>query len=119
MGEKKWAEYQRKRKIIKVIEWRKRAKKRLIDYKGGKCEICGYDKDCSTAYDFHHKNTEEKEFSISSDGKTRSIERLKKEVDKCMLLCANCHREIHHKEQNEIYEKNVRKRKLEIKDLLT
>jgi hypothetical protein len=75
-----------------VILWRKRTKIKLIEYKGGRCEICGYDK-CMRALSFHHKNPNEKDFSIS--GKSLSFEKLKGEVDKCMLVCSNCHSEIH------------------------
>lgn len=75
-----------------VILWRKRVKLRLIEYKGGKCEICGYDK-CSTSLHFHHRDSNEKDFSIS--GKSLSFEKLKNEVDKCVLVCSNCHGEIH------------------------
>jgi len=77
-----------------VISWRKRTKKKLIEYKGGKCEICGYNK-CLTALQFHHKNPNEKDFTIS--GKSLSFDRLKEEVDKCLLVCSNCHAEIHEK----------------------
>jgi hypothetical protein len=51
---------------------------------------------------FHHLNTEEKDFAIS-DGNIRSFEKIKSELDKCILLCSNCHAEIHDnlwKEQN-------------------
>ena len=64
----------------------------LVNYKGGKCERCGYDK-CVQALQFHHLNPDEKDFAIS--GKSYSFERLKKEVDKCIMVCANCHIEIH------------------------
>lgn len=73
-------------------EYRKDIKRKLVKYKGGKCQICGYNR-CIEALDFHHTNQEEKEYSVS--GGTKSFERLKKEVDKCILVCANCHREIH------------------------
>lgn len=73
-------------------EYRKDIKRKLVEYKGGKCQICGYNK-CIDALDFHHINQEEKEYNIS--GGTKSFERLKKEVDKCILVCSNCHREIH------------------------
>ena len=73
----------------------------MVEYKGGKCEICGYDR-CITALEFHHLNRGEKDFSISESTYSRSMEDLKKEVDKCILVCANCHREIHEKEQEEI-----------------
>lgn len=87
----------KKREITKtrsesVIDWRKRTKLKLIEYKGGKCQICGYNK-CISALEFHHVNPEEKDFGIS--GQSRSFEKLKNEVDKCVLVCANCHREIH------------------------
>jgi len=65
-----------------------------VEYKGGKCESCGYNK-CIDALDFHHVNEKEKEFGLSQSGLTRSWERTKKESDKCVLVCANCHREIH------------------------
>lgn len=81
-----------------VINWRKRKKLDLVEYKGGKCEICGYSKSIN-ALQFHHKNKEEKDFSIS--GKSLSFDKLKKEVDKCILVCANCHIEIHEKLYNE------------------
>ena len=77
-----------------VSRKRKKLKKDLVNYKGGKCEKCGYDK-CVAAMDFHHINPKEKNFGIGQNGNTNSIEKLKKEVDKCLLLCANCHRELH------------------------
>lgn len=73
---------------------REKLKKLLVEYKGGKCEICGYDK-CVSALEFHHLNPEEKDFAIGQKGYTRSFERNKSEVDKCILVCSNCHREIH------------------------
>ena len=66
-----------------------------VNYKGGRCEKCGYDK-CIDSFDFHHKNPSEKEFGIGSKGVTRSWEKTRKEIDKCILLCANCHREEHY-----------------------
>ena len=82
-----------------VIDTRRRNKIRLVEYKGGKCEICGYNK-CIDALEFHHLNPEEKDFGLSC-GDTRSLERLKVEADKCIMVCANCHREIHAKEREE------------------
>jgi DNA invertase Pin-like site-specific DNA recombinase len=76
-----------------VVEWRKRKKIELLEYKGGKCEKCGYNK-CVDALEFHHIDPNEKDFTIS--GKSWSFDRLKNEVDKCILLCSNCHREIHY-----------------------
>lgn len=85
-------EEKKKLKSQHVISWRKRKKIELINYKGGECECCGY-KRCVSALEFHHKDPKEKDFNIS--GKSYSIERLKKEIDKCILVCSNCHSEIH------------------------
>ena len=74
-------------------------KDKAIDYKGGKCEVCGYDK-CKEALEFHHLDPSQKDFGIGSDGCTRSWEKVKEELDKCICVCANCHREIHSKEWN-------------------
>lgn len=68
----------------------------LIEYKGGKCRICGYKKYFG-ALDLHHINASTKEFGLGAKGLTRSWERSKEEADKCILVCANCHREIHGK----------------------
>ena len=81
------------KKSAAVMNWRNRTKLRLIEYKGGKCNECGYNKKIPSCYDFHHKDPEQKDFGIS--GKSWSFERLKREVDKCNLLCKNCHSELH------------------------
>lgn len=85
----------KQRTSIMVSERRRKLKDMAIEYKGGKCEKCGYNK-CNGALEFHHLNPEEKDFSISTSGTTKSFERIKKEIDKCILVCANCHREIHY-----------------------
>jgi hypothetical protein len=66
-------------------------KERAIAYLGGKCQVCGYDK-CAAAMDFHHRDPRQKDFHISSK---QSWEAIQPELDKCCLLCANCHRETH------------------------
>lgn len=85
----------RKRELSKseaVIQWRQRTKLKLIDYKGGCCQCCGYNKSVR-ALAFHHIKPLEKDFQISASSK--SFETLKVEVDKCVLVCHNCHSEIH------------------------
>ena len=77
-----------------VNKRRKDLKKHLVEYKGGKCEKCGYDK-CVDALDFHHLDPTVKELGLSQRGLTRALAKLKEEADKCILVCANCHREIH------------------------
>jgi len=78
-----------KRKKIKIL---------AVIYKGGKCEKCGYNK-CVEALSFHHDNPEEKEFTISYYSNA-SWSKIKKEIDKCTLLCVNCHSAIHANQQN-------------------
>jgi len=86
-----------------VQKRRDKIKLMAIEYKGGKCEICGYNK-CVDALEFHHLNPEEKDFGISEKGYTRSFDEVKQELDKCIMVCANCHRELHSQEKN----KNVK-----------
>lgn len=77
-----------------VQKRRDKLKIMAIAYKGGKCQCCGYD-NYSGALEFHHINQDEKDFAISAKGYTRSWEKNKEELNKCVLVCANCHREIH------------------------
>ena len=91
----------KKRNVICVSKRRKRVKLLAIDYKGGECEICGYKK-CKDALDFHHTDPNKKDFAIGQSGHCRSWERVKEELDKCQLVCANCHREIHSDIENGI-----------------
>ena len=88
-------DYQKNRKFNyeQVKKWRILVKKRAVDYKGGKCQVCGYDR-CIRSLDFHHVDPTKKEFSIS-EFKNKKIENLKNELDKCILLCSNCHGEVH------------------------
>jgi len=75
--------------------WAAREKQKAVDYKGGGCCICGYAK-CLAALDFHHLDPTEKEGYTG--GALRShwtFEKNKWEIDKCVLVCVRCHREIH------------------------
>lgn len=97
MGEEAWAEYQKYRDRHKAMKYstayRIRAKKKLIAYKGGKCQKCGYKEDVPRAFAFHHRDPSKKEFMIGRS--SRSWVSLKKEVAKCDLLCVRCHAEVH------------------------
>lgn len=85
-----------------VVTIKRRAiKKALITYKGGKCSRCGYDKSFR-ALEFHHLDPTEKDFGISKN-LTKSMALLKKEADKCILVCSNCHAEIHEELYNQGY----------------
>jgi len=94
----------RREYLIKAVyDRRKKLRKMALEYKGSKCEVCDYDK-CLYALEFHHLDSSSKDFAISSKGYTRSWERVKEELDKCTLICANCHREIHAKDEQLLQE---------------
>lgn len=76
-----------------VTKFRQKRKHNLIQLMGGKCCLCGYNK-TEQALEFHHINPENKKFQISS-GNCHNIQEDISEVEKCILVCANCHREIH------------------------
>lgn len=75
-----------------VVRRRKKLKKDLVEYHGGCCIKCGYSKSLR-ALSFHHRNPEEKSFTIAT-GTIIAWEKLLEESKKCDLLCANCHMEI-------------------------
>ena len=66
-------------------------KKKAVALSGGCCILCGYNR-CLRALHFHHINPFEKEFSIAN---SKNWEKVKLEIEKCVLVCANCHTEIH------------------------
>lgn len=78
-----------------VQKWRKSTKQRIIDSMGGKCQICEYNK-CQEALELHHINPDEKEFGLGKVvANPKSWEKIVNELRKCILLCSNCHREVH------------------------
>jgi hypothetical protein len=74
--------------------YRKRMKQKAVDYLGGFCELCGYNKSIS-ALNFHHRDPLLKEFELGGTGVCRRWDKLVIELDKCQLLCFNCHYEVH------------------------
>jgi hypothetical protein len=65
---------------------------------GSKCQICGYQKN-QAALSFHHLNPSEKEFKLDLRSlSNRKFEKTLKELEKVMLVCSNCHAELHHPE---------------------
>jgi hypothetical protein len=80
--------------VLAVTKRRRKLKSLAVELKGGKCQICGYGKYVG-ALDFHHLDEKDKDFDLSTRGLTRSWKKIKEEIDKCILVCANCHREIH------------------------
>ena len=89
----------KKCRVDNVTKRRHKIKRLAVEYKGGCCSICGYNKSVS-ALEFHHSDPTKKEFGISTSGNTVAWKRIKKELDKCVMICANCHREIHEKIHN-------------------
>ena len=75
-----------------VTERRRKLKKMSIEYLGGQCQVCGYNA-CVAALEFHH--THGRDFGIAASGHTKSWSKVKKELERCILLCSNCHRETH------------------------
>lgn len=75
-----------------VSQRRKMLRARALDYMGSKCQICGYQR-CMASLHFHHPDPSAKEFTVAS--RLTSWDRIRRELDKCVLLCANCHGEVH------------------------
>jgi hypothetical protein len=71
----------------------------VIKLKGGKCSKCGYDKNIS-ALEFHHLDRNKKEFNFAH--KSAMTDKLLKELNKCILVCSNCHREIENPDKNNL-----------------
>jgi len=78
----------------RVARHRVERKRTLVDYFGGKCQLCDYSR-CYGALDFHHLDPSTKKFGLGEGGITHSLKECIKEAAKCALVCSNCHREIH------------------------
>lgn len=72
---------------------RRKAKEILVAEAGGTCSLCGYSR-CAAALHFHHLDPATKRFGLAEGGWSRSIEALREEARKCVLLCSNCHAEV-------------------------
>lgn len=89
-------------KIIKssnTKKWKRDFRNELIENRGGKCVVCGYNKSIRALH-FHHLNPDTKDFRISIGSVSKEL--VLKEIEKCILVCSNCHCEIH----DEMYENN-------------
>jgi hypothetical protein len=90
----------------KCREWRLKNKDRIYgqlvrimhDLKSNGCAICGYDK-CDACLDFHHANPDDKECNVNLATISRSDAKVVAELNKCILLCSNCHKELHDNEK--------------------
>ena len=88
--------YARNKNAYKDRDAKRRAEiKQFIDaYKQAGCILCG--ESTLECLDFHHTDPNEKEFNIASN-RLKDLERVKAEIEKCVVVCANCHRKIHAK----------------------
>lgn len=73
---------------------RQATKAYLIYLAGGKCQCCGYNK-CSDALSFHHVDRSTKTYGLSGTRLTYNLSKILRELQKCCLVCHNCHTEIH------------------------
>jgi hypothetical protein len=90
---KKFYDYQREKRYER--------KKYLVETHGGKCSECNYDRNLA-ALCFHHINPEEKSFTLDVRNMyAKSLESLEEESKKCVLLCSNCHTELHYPQAND------------------
>lgn len=78
-----------------------------------KCEVCGEGR--AICLDFHHKNRQDKDLTFG-DIRVLSIAKIRKEISKCMIVCANCHRIIHATEQLKQVEQAIKDKKLPLFD---
>jgi len=91
------------RKCQSAAKKKKRAnnKANAVEYLGGKCKRCRIESKCLDIYDFHHRNPEEKEFSLNYLVNT-DWNKIVTELDKCDLLCSNCHKITHWELRNSV-----------------
>lgn len=78
--------------IAKVNEIRRNRRAKLIELFGGACSRCGYDR-CRAALEFHHEGP--KAFALNTREMRRKWDDILAEAKKCVLVCSNCHKEIH------------------------
>ena len=109
MSKRKLTEFRKKYLRFRISERRRKLKLKYIEYKGGACVKCNYNK-CPAALTFHHLDPNEKDFGIAENGKIRSFDKIKNELDKCILLCQNCHAETH-------YEESEKNRQLKLQEI--
>jgi ribosomal protein L30E len=92
---KDWYLRNKEARTLYIFQRQESIKRTVQNYKlAAGCSICGYNR-CSRALEFHHTG-DDKEYTISRIvGQGRSIEKIMEEVKKCVVVCANCHAEIH------------------------
>lgn len=91
------------RDCVSLRDSRKRLnfKKEAVNYRGGSCSKCGYIKNV-TALEFHHLDSSLKTENYEKRFKNWGFERQKKELENCIIVCANCHRDIHSADEHQM-----------------
>lgn len=92
------------------VKYKSAARDYLKELKSKGCCLCGYCK-CLDALEFHHVNGAEKKGQL---GKIKHLPAVVRELEKCILVCANCHREIHSGQIGGLYTPGVKE---EVEDL--
>lgn len=87
-----WYQRNKQKRLDRMYTRKLEHKIKAYAYLGNCCSLCGYDR-CYAAIDFHHIDRATKEYEVSYLWGF-SWEKIKSEIDKCILLCANCHREV-------------------------
>ncbi|MBP7966673.1 hypothetical protein KAZ66_00170 [Candidatus Woesebacteria bacterium] len=78
-----------------IKQWRKNTKQKVIIAMGNSCQVCNYNK-CNDALELHHLDPSEKEFGLGAImAHPVRWDKIVDEIKKCILLCSNCHREVH------------------------
>jgi hypothetical protein len=93
-GKENSSVYCRKCTVDQTLERTRNFKSMMVEYKGGCCIKCGYKKYIG-ALEFHHIDPSKKDFTLSHLKLSKFDDKIKNELDKCILVCSNCHREIH------------------------
>lgn len=79
----------------RVRAWRHRTKTKMVEAMGGRCQCCGYN-NCKEALAFHHIDPTKKDIGFSEiRSNPKKWEEIVNELKKCILVCHNCHSEIH------------------------
>jgi transposase-like protein len=76
-----------------VARRRRKVKAILVEEAGGCCCICGYSRNMRALH-FHHLEPSQKRHAINAKGVAIALDRPRGEVQKCVLLCSNCHAEV-------------------------
>lgn len=86
-------------KYEKQKQYKENCKERAFHYKGSKCEMCGFDEPIMDFYDFHHTDESIKMRAMTDMFGHFGWTKIKEELDKCVMVCALCHRRIHYEQR--------------------